>query len=49
MKSNYLKLETIREIRMWIKQVIVPLTGLVMLSQPSVKEWVENQIKGVKK
>lgn len=49
MKSNYFRIETMREIRMWIKQIIVPLAGIVIFSQPSVKEWVQNQMKGVQK
>lgn len=44
------QIDTSREVRLWIGQVIVPtVTGAVLLaSNPNVRFWVKSKFEGVK-
>lgn len=48
---SYKKLQTMHEIRMWIKDIVIPLVtvGIVVASNPQVREAVGGKITNVKK
>jgi archaellum component FlaG (FlaF/FlaG flagellin family) len=48
---SYKKLQTMHEIRMWIKEIIIPATaaGIIVASNPQVRQAVGNKVTEVKK
>ena len=44
------QVETSRELRLWIGQVIVPAVtgGIILWSNPKVRSWAKSKINGVK-
>lgn len=48
---SYKKLQTMHEIRMWIKEIIIPVAaaGIIVASNPQVREAVGSKITKAKK
>lgn len=47
--TNTQKIETSREVRLWIGQVLVPIRGVLLLI-PEAREWAKDKaVKGVEK
>ena len=48
---TYKQIEASREVRLWIGQVIVPAitAGVMLASQPGVRKWCGEKVKGIKK
>lgn len=47
---NYKQIETSREIRLWIKDIIVPaaIGGAVIFSNPDARNWVKEKGQNIK-
>lgn len=44
------QVETSRELRLWIGQVIVPAVtgGIILAANPNVRLWVKSKVDGIK-
>ena len=45
---TYKQIEASREIRLWIGQVIVPATAMVMAVSPEARQAVANKVVGIR-
>ncbi len=47
---NYKQIETSREIRLWIRDIITPVVigGAVIFSDPANRNWVKEKAKRIK-
>ena len=47
---NYRQIETSREIRLWMRDIIVPaaIGGAVIFSNPDARNWVKEKAQNIK-